>query len=812
MKRLGYGVLTLSALLVVGCSSQRQVAIAPLAQPSAAHVIYVNQKIQSSDQTGASWQHAYSSLQQALQQAKAGDQIWVAEGTYYPTTGTDRDLSFKLVKGVSLYGGFDGSETKLSQRDWQDNKTILSGNIGDKHSADDNSYHVVIGANQAVLDGFIIADGHAFPSQMNQGKAPANGKSQNHTSPQAITSGPTNGVGAGLLNYQAATLVRNTLFRDNQAMKGGAVYNMTSTSARPEKGNPIPVFINVTFESNFAKDRGGAVSNDLGTNPIFINSLFIKNSTSDKGGALYNDFVSSPLLINTDFENNRAARAAAIGNDGSSRPVLVNVSIHNNLVRDQGAGIYQGSYNVNLPDSANISYVINSSISGNRSQTHGAPEWVNWGQDGIKSWNSSISGWSYGNNMSQTKQQEFAPLVSLSQKLAKLPADQISPSQLEELSQYIQQNVPAPSGNVLSRALNTQPGFGIDEPVIKEVSVSSRIVYVNANGKNTQVDGKSWNTAYHSLQAALKDASNGGAQIWLAQGTYIPSKADRSVSFVIPDKVAVYGGFQGNETKLSQRNWQKYHSILSGNIGSLKSNTDNSYHVVIGSKGALLDGVTVEDGYADGESTNGYGGGLFAWGYDHSLLVKNSLFKDNYAREGGAAFFFLDSRSSLQNVTFSHNSAEYGGAVAARFGSDIEIDNSTFSGNHSDYRGGALLINYGSNVKVKGTLFTDNRSEGNGGAIWIDDQASQYGGTYPVISSSMFANNSAGYYGGAIHNFNKANLTVKDSSFSGNLAKYGSAIANTLGAKLTLNGNLLPSGAVYQQATTGAKQRVAANS
>ena len=44
----------------------------------------------------------------ALETANAGDQVWVARGTY-----TER---ITLKPGVALYGGFAGYETSLSER------------------------------------------------------------------------------------------------------------------------------------------------------------------------------------------------------------------------------------------------------------------------------------------------------------------------------------------------------------------------------------------------------------------------------------------------------------------------------------------------------------------------------------------------------------------------------------------------------------------------------------------------------------------------------------------------------------------------
>jgi hypothetical protein len=55
---------------------------------------------------GSSWANAYTNLSLALAFSSFGTQLWIAEGTYLPTAGTDRSQSFTLRDGVSLYGGF----------------------------------------------------------------------------------------------------------------------------------------------------------------------------------------------------------------------------------------------------------------------------------------------------------------------------------------------------------------------------------------------------------------------------------------------------------------------------------------------------------------------------------------------------------------------------------------------------------------------------------------------------------------------------------------------------------------------------------
>ena len=81
----------------------------------------------------STWANACS-LQTALAQAVSGDQIWVAAGVHYP--GTLREDSFVMKSGVAVYGGFTGTETLLSQRDWFANPTVLSGDIDNNDTKD----------------------------------------------------------------------------------------------------------------------------------------------------------------------------------------------------------------------------------------------------------------------------------------------------------------------------------------------------------------------------------------------------------------------------------------------------------------------------------------------------------------------------------------------------------------------------------------------------------------------------------------------------------------------------------------------------
>jgi autotransporter family porin len=126
-------------------------------------VVYVKQNATSKIPNGQSWATAYTSLGDALASDLSDKQeIWVARGVYYPSGDVERQASFALVSGIGLYGGFRGNEVRKEQRDWSRNATILSGEIGDQSVMTDNVYHVVTGADDAILDGFVIRDGYAI--------------------------------------------------------------------------------------------------------------------------------------------------------------------------------------------------------------------------------------------------------------------------------------------------------------------------------------------------------------------------------------------------------------------------------------------------------------------------------------------------------------------------------------------------------------------------------------------------------------------------------------------------------------------------
>ena len=140
-------------------------------------IIYVD-KDATGLQNGESWSNAYPRLEQALDRAShcpGIDQIWIAEGVYSPYAEVNRSFGFTVPPGVSIYGGFQGTESSAGERIYGLYPTTLSGDIGLQGLATDNLYHVITilqGSVPVILDGLWIVEGMAngaSPSQQTGG-------------------------------------------------------------------------------------------------------------------------------------------------------------------------------------------------------------------------------------------------------------------------------------------------------------------------------------------------------------------------------------------------------------------------------------------------------------------------------------------------------------------------------------------------------------------------------------------------------------------------------------------------------------------
>ncbi len=341
------------------------------------------------------------------------------------------------------------------------------------------------------------------------------------------------------------------------------------------------------------------------------------------------------------------------------------------------------------------------------------------------------------------------------------------------------------------------------------IGAALSVFYVDGDSGLDSNDGLSWANAKNSPGAAISAANNlGGGNIWIKSGTYKPTTgADREISFTPGQNVHIFGGFNGTETDITERDPETNVCILSGDIGVAGDISDNSYHVIITAKNSEINGFTITGGNANGDRLLRMGGGIYL--ANDKATIANCKFDNNYADEGGAMYVFnINGATSgttdivtIENCEFNNNSAKNGGALVLRVGASSDISNCTFTSNSAEWRGGAVFIDYGAfetaPISFNLCTFTNNTTSGNGGAIYTDDMASQLGGTYWFVTDCDFQNNSATYRGGAISNYNNTGNypDISTSNFTENSAGAGgNAIANDNGVHLTVNNNTFGSG------------------
>jgi hypothetical protein len=216
--------------------------------------IYVNHAATGSND-GSSWQNAYQNLTTALTAAHANtaiSQIWVAKGTYYPSTTNNRDHFFNIRRNnLQVYGGFAGTETDLTQRNAVVHPTILSGNIGSTASNSDNSYHIMVielnPSNPQSIDNSLVIDGFTF----SEGNANA-GSVFNSLYPRYT--GSSIFISCNFNSINITPLIRNCIFADNRAFSSGALtyYGISAGS------NALSIE-QCTFQNNYAGYSGAAI-------------------------------------------------------------------------------------------------------------------------------------------------------------------------------------------------------------------------------------------------------------------------------------------------------------------------------------------------------------------------------------------------------------------------------------------------------------------------------------------------------------------------------------------------------------------------
>lgn len=313
-----------------------------------ANIIYVDDTATGAN-NGSSWTNAYTDLQTALAIAVPGQEIRVGQGSYKPTTSTDRTVAFYLQNGVRVIGSYAGyGALDPDLRDPVGYPSILSGDIGSPGVSDDNTYHVVIGSgtdSTAVLDGFLITSGNANLAESLDDSG--GGMYISHGSPTVVnctfSGNAASSSGGALFALGATSRFDNCTFSGNTAVWGGAASTNTSPVA----------FTRCTFRNNAALRYGGGLraegSSGGSGGPTLRECTFEANTAEDAGGAQLSS--SGSTLVDCIFTGNLATGYSVSGGGVyvTSPASLTNCTFHANIARGEVGGYGGGIYNSYAP-------------------------------------------------------------------------------------------------------------------------------------------------------------------------------------------------------------------------------------------------------------------------------------------------------------------------------------------------------------------------------------------------------------------------------------------------------------------------------
>ncbi len=268
-------------------------------------VLYVNQNAPSTSlRNGNSWANAFTDLQAAIAAAHPTSNqpvdLWVAAGVYYPTTGTNRSISFVMKSYLRIEGGFAGTEASDTNRLFFGYPTILSGDIGVPEAtrfdtgnieflnvpfdpadpgAQDNSYNVITASNivGAVLDQVYVTGGFASVDTNTISDVDVEGMSFN--------SGQTN-TASGNVSTSVVPL-------DNR-VAGGGIFLVNPDGTQP--GTYSLALNNCVFKNNGTRGYGGAIAVKWAYVEA-ASTIFEDNYSGDEGGAYWGMNSESDFFV-----------------------------------------------------------------------------------------------------------------------------------------------------------------------------------------------------------------------------------------------------------------------------------------------------------------------------------------------------------------------------------------------------------------------------------------------------------------------------------------------------------------------------------
>lgn len=304
-------------------------SLAIMTAPSASAVVrYVSP---SGTGDGSSWAKATGNLQAAINASVAGDEVWVAAGSYRPDSLINpkkiTSETFFLKDGVSLYGGFAGNETSKEARQLKAtgkpydfvNETVLNADdeepdVWRRKIADATSYRFVWETVDNQVPGTASNSTHVlYAADVIKTHTEINGFTLTGGNANVWKVKAAGGAlyAQGNVSLKACRVVKNSAYFTGQSIEdsntyGGAVFLNGAGSAS---------ISDCYFDSNYSHSSygngvGGAV---YVKNATVQNCEFIDCVGEDAGGAIYGDKAT---ISNCTFTRCYAGSGGAIFNSG----------------------------------------------------------------------------------------------------------------------------------------------------------------------------------------------------------------------------------------------------------------------------------------------------------------------------------------------------------------------------------------------------------------------------------------------------------------------------------------------------------------
>lgn len=253
---------------------------------------------------GESWTSAFSSIQDAIDSARGPTWIFVRRGQYQP---------IRLKNGVTVIGGFSGTESLPSQADPNTNTTTIDG------GGSTRAITSIANDQSAVLRGVYVRNG---VSSERLGAAVG---------------------GGGAYFHDSDAILAEVVFEHNHAAYAGGAIAVDGGA---------PTFVGCTFRNNGDRElsghgdtigtlAGGAVFIHYGA-PLFYRCLFAANAAKE-GGAVVNT-GGSPRFLNCTFASNHASLRSGGAVADHSGAVIENCIVWSNTASEGHQSIYMGTY------------------------------------------------------------------------------------------------------------------------------------------------------------------------------------------------------------------------------------------------------------------------------------------------------------------------------------------------------------------------------------------------------------------------------------------------------------------------------------